>query len=157
MRSILPGLKEETKCGRENCVVHTSGGKGNCNKQGAVYQGICVCCEQNNVRSVYFGETGKSTFVRGKQHLTAIGDPVGKQRGNAFAKHIMEKHNGNRNIKFRFNVVKTFKKPMERQIREGVEIARAEVDMLLNSKLDHYQPQMRRVRFTQFFDELEDA
>ena len=47
---MLLGLKEDENCKRDDCVVHTSGGKGNCDKEGAVYQGKCVTCEQNGTK-----------------------------------------------------------------------------------------------------------
>ena len=38
IKSMLPGLKEEKKCGRSDCIVHVTGGKGNFNREGVVYQ-----------------------------------------------------------------------------------------------------------------------
>ena len=46
------------------------------------------------------------------------------------------------------SLVKQFKKPLERQIWEGVEIHKANVDLLMNSKLDHYQPAVGRMVIT---------
>ena len=157
MRSILPGLGEEVDCGRNDCAIHTTGGRGNCRKEGVVYQGVCLTCEQNGTKSIYVGETGKSAYVRGRQHLLAIGDPLGKQNSNAFAKHIVETHNNEQDIKFRFNVIQAYRRPLERQVREGVEIIRAEADIMLNSKLDHYQPHMRRIAFTGILNELDNT
>ena len=49
-------------------------------------------------------------------------------------------------------VVKTFRKPLERQVREGIEIYGADVNtctcILMNSKMDHYQPAIKRIVFT---------
>ena len=65
---------------------------------------------------------------------------------NSFAKHKIEFHKGDQeDVKFKVNVLKTFKRPMERQIYEGVAIHNAKVDLLMNSKLDHYQPAVGRV------------
>ena len=50
--------------------------------------------------------------------------------------------------KTKFKIVHTYKKPMERQVREGVEIYGAQVDILMNSKLDHYQPAIKSIVFT---------
>ena len=46
------------------------------------------------------------------------------------------------------DVIGIYKKPMERQISEGVEIFRAKPDILLNSKCDHYQPAIGRMVVT---------
>ena len=45
--------------------------------------------------------------------------------------------------------------PLERQVREGVEIVRAEADVVLNSRLDYFQPGIRRVTFGDVYDDLE--
>jgi len=148
-------LKEETDCERGDCVVHAFGGKGNCNKEGAVYQGDCKTCAEKGVKSIYIGETSRSTYVRGQQHLKAMQNPVQSKNKNAFAKHIIEKHGDGEKVKFGFKIVKNFAKPLERQVREGVEILGMRADVVMNSKLDHYKPAIRRVGFTDILDELE--
>lgn len=155
LKSILPGLKEETNCNREDCVVHKNGGRGNCNIEGAVYRGECITCKEDERQCVYIGETGRSTYVRGKQHMTAMKNPNRQtSSSNAFAKHMIKHHNGSPRTKFRVDVVATFKKPLERQVREGIEIIRAEADELMNSKLDHYLPTVRRATFTNILDDI---
>ena len=120
------------QCGREDCFIHTTGGKGKCNKENIVYKGHCLTCEDLGKNKVYVGESSRSRYVRGKQHLEAIKDHH-KHQSNAFGKHIKEKHDG-RETKFRMNVLKYHRTPLERQVREGVEIVRAEADILLHSK-----------------------
>ena len=46
------------------------------------------------------------------------------------------------------NILKGFKKAFERQKWEGVEIHGAKIDILMNSKMDHYQPAVGRVYIT---------
>ena len=41
-------------------------------------------------------------------------------------------------VKYNLSLVKSFKRPVERQVWEGVEIHKADVDIIMNSKLDHY-------------------
>ena len=43
------------------------------------------------------------------------------------------------------DVVKTFPRPMQRQVWEGVEIREVDCDVLLNSKQDHYAPAVGRM------------
>ena len=145
--SMLPGLKENGICGRKDCFIHTTGGRGNCNKESVVYKGQCLTCrDRHNQEAVYIGESGRSTYVRGRQHLAAIADP--RRHGeNAFAKHIIEKHSNEHNLKFKMDIIDTFKRPLQRQIREGVEIYGAGADILLNSKLDHYKPAVKMMTF----------
>ena len=48
---------------------------------------------------------------------------------------------------FRLDIIKYHRPPLERHIREGVEIIGAKADCVLNSKLDYFVPGMRRVTF----------
>ena len=41
----MPGLKEPSSCSKEDCFIHTTGGKGDCRKEGLVYRGTCLTCE----------------------------------------------------------------------------------------------------------------
>ena len=154
IRSILPGLQEENNCRREDCMIHNSGGKGNCNQEGVVYRGQCLMCSETepSIRSEYIGESGRSGYSRGKQHLAPVRNPE-SHRNNAFAKHMTEEHEGERDIQFKMDVIHTYKKPMERQVREGIEIYRNDAEIIMNSKLDHFQPAIRRIIFV---NELED-
>ena len=143
---LLPGLKEEKDYGRKDCFIHTTGGKGSCNRESVVYKGTCLTCKDNGENSVYKGETSRSAHVRGKQHMEAIRD-YSKHVNNAFGKHIRDEHAGNE-TKFRLDIIKYLHSPLERQVREGVEIVKAKAYLVLNSKLDHYQPGMKRITFT---------
>ena len=143
--NLLPGLKESDNCGRSNCFVHTTGGRGNCDRENVVYKGQCMTCKDMGTETVYIGETSRSGYVRGKQHLEAIREHH-KHQSNAFAKHRKEHHN-NEETKFRLDIIKYHKTPLERQIREGVEIVRANTDVIMNSKLDYFQPGIKRIAF----------
>ena len=70
-------------------------------------------------------------------------------KDNAFVKHSLEYHSTKavEDVKFKLTLVDTFEKPMEREVCEGVMIRRgeAEVDLVLNSKLDHYAPVVGRM------------
>ena len=122
------------------------GGKGNCNIEGTVYRGECKECH-----AVYIGESSRSTYRRGKDHITAMNN-LRSHANNGFAKHIIEKHAGN-NPQFNVTVVKSYRKPMERQVREGVEILGVNHGDCMNSKLDHIQPALRRVGFLNILDD----
>ena len=98
------------------------------------------------------GESSRSGYGRGRQHLQAIRDHRRKQN-NAFAKHIREEHEG-RAAEFRVDIIKYHRTPLEQQIREGVEITRAKADCVLSSKLDYFQPGMRRMTFGDIYEEF---
>ena len=49
---------------------------------------------------------------------------------------------------FKFKSEQTFKKSLERQVTEGIEIANSTADNLLNSKAEYHQPALHRVTLT---------
>ena len=60
---------------------------------------------------------------------------------NAFAKHRLEYHQGNdTRMEIQVDVMKTFPRPMQRQVWEGVAIREVNCDVIMNSKQDHYAP-----------------
>ena len=146
IRSLLPGLENEHKCNRQDCVVHTSAGRGNCDQENVVYRGQCMICDENNTKSIYIGETSRSAYVRGLQHRRAIYEPT-KHQHNAFARHMID-HHPQKTPAFKIDVINSYKSPLERQISEGVQIANMKCDIILNSKFDHYQPAFNRIIFT---------
>ncbi len=152
VKTILPGLQTEQNCGRNDCMIHTSGGKGDCNVEGIVYKVQCLKCKEQNIDSVYIGESSRSGYVRGKQHLEAARTPK-THESNAIARHIIEYHESkNDYTTFKMDIINTFNRPLQRQLKEGIEIARCKADIVMNSKLDHYQPGIRRVVFVQELD-----
>ena len=91
----LPGLKESTTPTKPDRFIHTSGGKGDCRKEGLVYKGTCLTCKakgpsseidkngkvkllngaRGGLKSIYWGESGFNGYTRGRQHLEAIQKP----------------------------------------------------------------------------------
>ena len=162
------GNRDENRCRDSGeCVIHRCGNRGDCAKENVVYRGTCVTCEEIGVsskpdeegrivrandygrstRSLYIGETSKSTYVRGRQHLESLRNPERvNARSNAFVKHKELYHRYNEEeVDFKFEIARSFRKPLERQVWEGVEIHSSKCDILMNSKLDHYQPAVGRM------------
>ena len=73
---------------------------------------------------------------------------------NAFAKHILEEHEGSK-LGFKVLIIKANRKPLERQVREGVEILGIKDTESMNSKIDHIQPALSRVGFLGLLDDEE--
>ena len=168
LKSQLRSRRSNNICPDANeCVIHKSGGRGDCSSQNIVYKGTCVTCRDNGITSkpdkyghivrvndsstgissVYIGETSKTCYVRGKQHLECLSNPDNtRSKSNALVKHRELYHNGEEdNVQFQFEVIKSFKKPLERQVWEGVEIHSSREDIIMNSRLDHYQPAVGRM------------
>ena len=122
-RKAVAWLKAKGDCGRKDCVIHTKGGKGwgvgggggGCNRENVVYEGCCSTCKDKGNDSVYIGESSRSGYVRGRQHLETIRDHRRNQY-NAYAKHIREEHEG-REAKFRLDIINDHRTHLERQIR----------------------------------------
>ena len=161
----LPGLKEPTTCTKPDCFIHTSGGKGDCRKEGLVYKGTCLTCKakgpsseidrngkvkllsgaRGGLKSIYWGESGFNGYTRGRQHLEAMQKPK-KHQENAFVRHIEDCHLGEESeVKFKMEVVKCYSKAMDRQIGEGCFIQSPEAELIMNGKLDHMQPVVGRM------------
>ena len=136
------------------------------NGRSSMQRGDCLTCKQEGLSSFpdperdgemvlvqqdrkpgtkrsYLGETGRSIQIRG-----ALAK-LGVNKDNSFIKYTLEYHNTKavEDVKFKLTLVDTFEKPMEREVCEGVMIRRgeAEIDLVLNSKLDHYAPVVGRM------------
>ena len=161
----------EARCrSTTECIVHRNGGRGDCNRENVVYKGTCLTCERSgysskpdqeervvpvtqrrsNVKSTYIGETSRSCFVRGAEHRNCLNNPRRPGSGsNAFVKHSELYHDGEEDdVQYKVDVLKSFKKPMERQLWEGVEIQTTDADVKMNSKRDHYQTAVGRMVVT---------
>ena len=66
---------------------------------------------------------------------------------NAFAKHLQihhPEHTGEPSS-FTLKAERTFRKCLERQVSEGIEIANSDAEILLNSKSEFHQPAVTRI------------
>ena len=168
LQYVIPGFKEEEKCDRADCFLHESGGHGDHSREGVVYRGECVTCANTGPSSQpdesgrpklvaqrckksswYIGETARAIYVRGKEHIDAMRKPQ-TNLTNAFAKHKVEYHLLEE-PEFKLTMLRSFTKPLQRQLLEGLEIRHGEstCDVLMNSsKLDHHAPAIARVHLT---------
>lgn len=113
-------------CGRGECMVCQNDGKGNCNAIGVTYELICRDCEHK-----YIGETSRSAYTRGKEHLKSL---KSKEEKSVMWRHAREKH-GNKVPEFTMNVTNVFgHDAMLRQITEAVLINKSQSDKLINNK-----------------------
>merc|ERR1711954_12723 len=109
----------EGDCGRPECLVckHTLGV---CTTQAVVYKFTCLTCQKEGAEAHYFGETSKSMFERIEQHRKQIekGD-----NNSPMIEHHEETHREEEKPEFKVEMVRSFKKPLERQVFEGIKIA----------------------------------
>ena len=124
------------RCDRENCFVCTSGGKGSCKTMGVNYQISCEECEEmDSTERDYKGETSRTSYVRGGEHL----DDFDKRREKSVLwKHCRNKHNGQvEGRRFRMDVLGVYKEDaMLRQVAEAVRIQQSPTGTLMNDKTE---------------------
>ena len=123
------------RCGREDCFVCTSGGKGSCKAMEVNYLISCEDCEEMESERNYKGETSRTSYVRGGEHL----DDFEKKRDKSVLwKHCRDKHNGQvEGRKFRMDVLGVYKEDaMLRQIAEAVRIQESPTGTIMNDKTE---------------------
>ena len=119
-----PFRKKE--CNNTNCLVCSTGGNGPCRSTGVTYELVCQLCRQK-----YIGETSRSAFTRGKEHLRALEQ---REQSSVMWRHSCEKHDGNVQG-FTMNVTGMFQSDsMLRQISESIQINKVQQDQLINTK-----------------------
>ena len=112
-----------------------------------LYEIKCLDCLKSNPSAsvLYIGESSRTAFCRSSEHL------IGYQKGitsNPLHKHSIDQHQGSKNIKFEFKVVKQFFTALSRMVAESVHIARkSEVssNILLNSKGEYNRCKLPRL------------
>ena len=84
-----------------------------------------------------WGESGHTGFYRGKQHLGALKLAKEKEHKadleNGMVAHYLEYHRGEEH-QFKMDIVEHFRRPMQRQIAEAVEIHRSKDTIIMNNK-----------------------
>ena len=144
---VRPDLRAGEPCGRPGCVLdRCSGGAGGPhNVPSVVYRGICKLCGEEELTSEYWGESAFSEGFRAGVHEENVRT---KKEANAFFKHLQIFHpNANGTIEdFDIQVQSVHKKTLSRQKTEAVKIATSTADNILNSKAEHRQPALLRVR-----------
>ena len=83
----------EGKCGRVTCFPCRSKGDegGRCTQQNVTYRIECIKCKENGIKAHYIGESARTAFYRGEDHLE---DLKKHNQKNALVKHLAENHPG---------------------------------------------------------------
>ena len=96
------------------------------------YRLTCLKCKEEEKKGIYYGESTRPAYVRGKEHRE---DLKFKRDRSVLYRHAEEIHNSE-DIPWMMEVVKTFQKCLERQIDEGTRISNNvdSADYILNNK-----------------------
>ena len=107
------------QCGLTECFQCTTvgGGKISCRKPGVSYEITCTACEENESTAVYFGETSKTLFERGKKHMSEFRSGLSS---NCMVIHNQAHHGGSKEFHFKMEGKKPFRITMDRQIDESM-------------------------------------
>ena len=97
-----------------------------------MYKIICTLCESFGKSAIYIGESGKNAFSRGKKHIE---DFVAGRSSHCMTIHHRIHHPDLPRLvdPYRMVPVRSYKKPLDRQISEALTINNTQVDILLNS------------------------
>ena len=131
-------------CGRgKECFPCSSqpGRGGKCQKEGIVYSIACEECKGRGVVAEYVGESSRTGFLRGGEHLD---DLRNKREKSPLWKHCEEHHQG-AEVNFSMKVGNSHRTPLTRQIQESVKIENSKAAILLNSKSEYHGSRIPRV------------
>ena len=124
------------KCDGSDCLVCTSGGKGPCRENGVNYSITCEECEAtDNQERVYIGETARTPYIRGREHME---DLRHRREKSTLWKHCRKFHQSeDQGRKFRMDVTGAYRNDaMLRQIGEATRIQRVPAQHLMNDKTE---------------------
>ena len=117
---------KDRQCNNITCLVCSTGGKGSCRSTSVTYELVCQVC-----RHTYIGETSRSAYTHGKEHLRALEQ---REESSVMWRHSRDKHGGDV-PGFTMNVAGTFQNnAMLRQITELVRINQVQEGQFINTK-----------------------
>ena len=93
-------------------------------------------CQEEGIKATYVGESGRNAFLRGLEHTRGARNRDPK---NPMVRHSEDQHNMVDSIPtFKMEILRTFSKPLQRQISEAVAIegGAGGADFMLNSKVE---------------------
>ena len=122
-----------SKCGQEECFQCSTcpDPRFSCRRPGIGYTITCMKCKTLSVSAVYEGESSKCAYARGRKHLEEL---KGAVRTNGMVIHNANHHHDSLiENHFMMRVVRTFSRPLDRQIDESVRIKDSDADIIMNS------------------------
>ena len=117
-------------CQREDCWPCLSRKAGEFVKKGLVYKISCQTCQEAGKKSYYIGETSRSSYDRGIEHLMTLQKG---NRGSPLTEHHKDFH-PRLEPKLKLEVEGYYRQPLYRHTREGQLIADDQEGALLNKK-----------------------
>ena len=107
-------------------------------QQGVVYQISCSLCKAEAKKTYYYGESARTGYDRGLEHLAALGR---MNPESPLVEHLLEAHPGvgveddeDTSAHFQMSIVSTHPKPLQRQCQEAHLIQTFREGQLMNRK-----------------------
>ena len=101
-------------------------------RQGALYSITCMDCKIQGRESIYFGETGRTIFDRGAEHLDLHRK---RNQESVLVEHEVKEHNGEV-VEWNMDAVEYPRGNLQRQAKEAHMIQKNSHMNLLNRKGD---------------------
>jgi len=120
LQKSYPFKKDECK---ERCFVCMSDGKGKCRRSNVNYK---IVCTRQGCEYVYYGETARNGFVRGKEHLKGMEK---RDEESVLIQHVREWHQSDLATppchQFKMSVTQCHDTPLDRLVTEAVKISQS--------------------------------
>ena len=120
-------------CQRDDCWACcsvTAGKDSRCHTEGVTYSISCSGCKETGTTTEYTGETSRSLYQRGREHLKMLQK---RDQNSVLWEHCSEEHNDEIQ-EFKIRVIQIYKTAFSRQVSEGVLIRYCRADITLNRK-----------------------
>ena len=124
-------------CQHPQCSTCIGERTGDCRVRLVVYVNSCSICRDKGKDSDYIGESARSMLERSLEHQR---DALNTAKTSHIRTHVRDEHPKKLTEVldvFRMNILKRVTSPLERQVREAVEIARAPAGSTLNLKEEY--------------------
>ena len=124
-------------CTHPQCSTCSGDKPGDCKTRSVVYSNTCLVCKSVGRDTKYLGETSRTMLERSKEHQA---DALRLGSTSHMREHMCNTHPealAEVLTSFRMNIVKKASSPLERQVREAVQISRAKESTLLNRKEEY--------------------
>ena len=130
-------------CGRLWCFPCRAEGGGDCWREGVCYTLWCVECGEEV--AAYKGETGRNAYTRGVEHLEALAKrSVDK---SVLWLHSVHHHQSRVGVDYRMRVTTTHNTPMDRQVKERVDISSFQGPVLMNRRTEMGGIRVERMQY----------
>ena len=108
-----------------------------------VYALICQECGEEV--AVYYGETGRNAYSRGREHLEKFST---KDEDNSVLwLHSLHHHQGRVDINYTMEVVNSYNMPLDRQLMERVKISNFKGEVLMNRRTEMGGVRVERTQY----------